>query len=85
METESYSKTEGNPGRTTRTGFHKYIRVFKPLPYVCGVIAFVLFVGAFLELVNLTNSPLRGYELLLVGLLLIIIGMLSRIYYKMFE
>jgi len=84
METEPYSKTKSDPDRTSRTGLHKYYRVYKPVAYICGIIAFVLFIGSFLELVNITNSPLRGYELLLVGLLLVIIGMLSRIYYKMF-
>jgi hypothetical protein len=84
METEPYSKTDSNPDRRTRTGLHKYFRIYKPVPYVCGIIAAVLFIGAFLELVNITNSSLRGYELLLVGMLLVIISMLSRMYYKMF-
>ena len=72
--------------KPTRKGVHKYIRVYRFVPYLTGIIAIILVIIALAELFNIANSTfVGGYEAFYFCLLFAIFSMVSRMYYKIFE
>jgi len=78
----SLSTTE-NP---TRKGLHKYFHVSRSDLYICAIVAMVFTVFGFIELFHIEKLRfIRMSNSFQFALLFTILGMVSRIYYKMFE
>lgn len=75
--------TTGNP---TRKGLHKFFHVSRLDLHICAIVAMVFSVFGFIELFGIAKlSFIRMGNSFQFALLFGIFGMVSRIYYKLFE
>lgn len=74
------------PGKPTRKGLHRYCHVYRVDFYICAIIAIVFAVFGAIELFRIGHlSFIRMSNSFTFALLFAILGMVSQIYYKLFE
>jgi hypothetical protein len=77
---------ETNSGKPTRKGLHRYFHIYCIDFYICTVIAIVFAVFGAIELFRIGHlSFIRMSNSFMFAMLFGILGMVSKIYYKLFE
>jgi len=85
-KTESTEKSSGTTGNATRKGLHRFFHVSRLDLHICAIVAMVFSVFGFIELLGIAKLTfIRMSNSFQFALLFGILGMVSRIYYKMFE